>query len=153
MQAYSKQYGFTLVEVIIVVAIISILAALAVPAYSGYIKRAKMNALIEHVTNGFKLIKAEEAKITAGSIGKDVILQLNLGNRVAIGATVATPAYVANTATTALPGQVAIDGLGKIGAVNNLPTPGSTVTITGIPVTGTVAAEYISGLSINFTPE
>ncbi len=41
MKTLRKNGGFTLVELIVVIAILAILAGVAVPAYSGYIKKAE----------------------------------------------------------------------------------------------------------------
>ncbi|MFM5626641.1 MULTISPECIES: pilin [Aeromonas] len=41
-----KQSGFTLIELMIVVAIVAILAAIALPAYQNYTKKAKMTELV-----------------------------------------------------------------------------------------------------------
>ncbi|MGE6164522.1 pilin [Aeromonas rivipollensis] len=48
-----KQSGFTLIELMIVVAIVAILAAIAMPAYQNYTKKAKMTE-VASATGAFK---------------------------------------------------------------------------------------------------
>jgi len=62
IQINHAQKGFTLIELMIVVAIIGILAAVAIPAYQDYIARAQVSEAFS-MTSGMKTTIAEYAQI------------------------------------------------------------------------------------------
>ena len=71
-----KQQGFTLIELMIVVAIIAILAAIALPAYQDYVAKSQMTAGLADIRGG---VTSFEEGIQSGVNGSATPTATDLG--------------------------------------------------------------------------
>lgn len=139
------QQGFTLIELMIVVAIIGILAAIAIPAYSDYITRAKWTDALSGVAS-IKTAIAEcadnNSAVVAGTCDTLALLE-PYGVSTPVAGKYSGAASI--TATTA---AIGIVGGTELGSCTVALTPDFVANRTDwVPVTTAACVKYVKGAS------
>ncbi|MDD5214738.1 MAG: prepilin-type N-terminal cleavage/methylation domain-containing protein [Methylococcales bacterium] len=126
------QQGFTLIELMIVVAIIGILASVALPAYQNYTKKAKFTEVIL-ATSPYKIGVELCAQTT-----NDLTLCLKKTN--GIPDDITTPAGLVDSITTTGSGVITAKGTAAVDSLTYVMTPSLLAGKVTWAITGTCQA-------------
>jgi len=143
-----KQSGFTLIELMIVVAIVAILAAIALPAYQTYTLRAKFAEVISAAgpaKTAFEVC-AQGLDIDTTTINTAAAANSGLGEECVVAATNALAQAIAgsNALRISSAATTTATAAASVGPANTPPLPAAATATAGIDITVLSGTEFDS---------
>lgn len=139
------QKGFTLIELMIVVAIVAILAAIALPAYQDYVVKSRVSEAMV-LADGLKVVVAENA--ATGSA--------NLGFGATLVAAASPTENVASTEIAADTGVITVNMTAKSGGAGKnvvfTPNAGGAALAAGTPPSGVITWKCTGSVAQKYLP-
>ncbi len=150
-------HGFTLIELMVAVAVIAILATVGLPAYQGFIERQRMSSAAEAVYSQVQFFKSEAIKSS-----QTINIRVSGGNTWCIAGSNDTTCDC-NVAGSCLYGpqnlervlnSASFSSISLSGTASNIPIDGIRGGLEGLTTTQTLTLQSANGLSaaINIRP-
>ena len=113
-----SQKGFTLIELMIVIAIIGILAAIALPQYQTYTKKARFSEVVLAASSAKGLVD-----VCFQTRGEGKLEKCDTDKKIGLSAGVADGAYVDSVVLTAKTAQITAKGTADVDTATYILTP------------------------------
>lgn len=145
MMTQRKQTGFSLIELMVAVAVIVITATVAIPSYRAWIQNTKVRTAAESILNGVQKARSE-------ALTRNTPVRFQLGANSGWTVECVTPAAAACSDLNNGVVETRNSNEGSTGAAVITPTPGGTnnATFTGLGVRSGTAANQFTQVAVSY---